>query len=672
MSKKGPGISISRWQRVCTALGVDRKIVYDYDGDGSNTTVRCPLHDDQNPSLSVSVGYDGWPVIECHGACDTSDPRWIGKLYDWLEAHGLQAADRPPRAGGHSTGSVAPTAASGGRKPVRGRAVVRHYDYRDEDGRVLYRVTKRRYENGDKATSQKAWTGQEWRTGKGAMTGVRRVLYGLDDLLEFIEDGAEIHLCEGESDADALNDHFEQNDVPAFATCHSGGAGKWRDDYTDSLAGATSVVVWADRDQPGYRCALQRLEACEEAGLPVRAVLPLPTYKDAREHLDAGHEPANAVDVTTAELAQLSGTQADREGEVQRALLRLQANEEAKRRYRELTNPQVSLPRQTLAQLLDAPQREPTPHRVSGLHAVGYNTTITAQYKTGKTTLLGNLIRALVDDKPFLDRFEVLRPDGRVGLLNYELTDEDQVSWLEAMGIIHDEDVAPLNLRGSKFTFATEAGQAELVRWCRDQDVEVLVVDPHRRAFRGFGKENDNDDVNRFTAVLDEVKAEANVKDLFLSVHTGRGEAERARGATALDDWADQRWVLVRDNGLRYFRADDGRLASVDEFSLDYEYATRTLTAGTGTRSAERTSARREMTLSKLQNRILDALAHPETKRPIASRPLYTLVGGNLEDFGEQCRELVKAQKITMAKKGISWQIDLTPEQRETMGIGDG
>lgn len=284
------------------------------------------------------------------------------------------------------------------------------------------------------------------------------------------------------------------------------------------------------------------------------------------------------------------GDDADPDQDVSKELRRLRARYEASRLFaqEQYASRAVVLPRMTLKEALAAERPTEPPLRVRDLHRVGYNTTISAAYKTGKTTLGGNLIRALADGGHFLDRFAVNPPSGRIGLLNYELTDVDMLDWLEAQGIGSVDRVAVLNLRGVPFTLSVEQHTAELVAWCRDMDVEVLHLDPHRRAFAGFGSENSNDDVNRFTDALDVLKREAGVADLFLYVHMGRmsGEmgAEHARGATALDDWADQRWVLTKNDQQDRFLYADGRLPYLPEFKLDYDADSRRLSAGEGNR----------------------------------------------------------------------------------------
>lgn len=46
---------------------------------GSGFSGLCPLHDAQNPSLSIWEGDDGNVRIECHAGCDTK------VILDWLK-----------------------------------------------------------------------------------------------------------------------------------------------------------------------------------------------------------------------------------------------------------------------------------------------------------------------------------------------------------------------------------------------------------------------------------------------------------------------------------------------------------------------------------------------------------------------------------------------------------
>lgn len=88
-------------------------------------------------------------------------------------------------------------------------------------------------------------------------------------------------VVEGEKDVDNLRE------TGATATCNVGGAGKWSDDYTRALAGASEVIVIRDRDEPGAKHAAAVVASVQTAGIPVR-VLELARGKDVSDHLAAG------------------------------------------------------------------------------------------------------------------------------------------------------------------------------------------------------------------------------------------------------------------------------------------------------------------------------------------------------------------------------------------------
>src|SRR5262249_52921107 len=72
---------------------------------GEGWLARCPAHDDQRASLSVSEGDDGRALIKCHASCDTAAI---------LSAVGLKLAELfPARAKGPPSRNGKP--ASGGR-----------------------------------------------------------------------------------------------------------------------------------------------------------------------------------------------------------------------------------------------------------------------------------------------------------------------------------------------------------------------------------------------------------------------------------------------------------------------------------------------------------------------------------------------------------------------------
>lgn len=269
--------------------------------------------------------------------------------------------------------------------------------------------------------------------------------------------------------------------------------------------------------------------------------------------------------------------------EVAEALHRMRVTDEAKRIFQEEQAARdFELPGglRSLVDDLAAPREEDT-WLVEGLLPTGGNLVIAAAYKTGKTTLVQNLTRSLVDGEPFLDRYTVSPLMGRVALFNFELTRTQQLAWLEESGIRAQAQVMLAHLRGMRGVLTTEAGKRWAVEQLKSNSVQVWIVDPFARAASGID-ENSNTEVGLFLEALDDIKRRAGVSELVLITHTGRGNADepaRARGATRLNDWADTNMVVTKTaSGQRSFVA-EGRDVWINKTLLSYDIATRRLTA---------------------------------------------------------------------------------------------
>lgn len=205
-------------------------------------TARCPAHDDQHSSLSIDEGKEGKPLLHCHAGCSYE------KI---IAALGVQ------------TGNAA-------------RQIIAQYDYRDEGGKLLYQSL--RYD--PKGFSQRKPDGQGGFEYK--LNGTRRVLYQLPKLLS-AEPQTAIFIVEGEKDADRLITLGE------LATTNAGGAGKWRDDFSEFLRDR-QVVILPDNDESGRNHAAQVASSLQGIAASVRVVeLPnLPPKGDVSDWLDAG------------------------------------------------------------------------------------------------------------------------------------------------------------------------------------------------------------------------------------------------------------------------------------------------------------------------------------------------------------------------------------------------
>ncbi len=167
-----------------------------------------------------------------------------------------------------------------------GKHIIATYDYTDASGKLLFQVC--RFEPKDFRQRQP--------DGKGGWTwnlnGVEPVLFRLSETLGAVAKGTPIFLCEGEKDVLALVERGIDS------TCNSGGAGKWRDSYTEILRGA-DVCIIADKDKAGRDHAQLVAAKLHGAAKSVR-VIELPDtngkpVKDAADYFAAGGTTENLI-----------------------------------------------------------------------------------------------------------------------------------------------------------------------------------------------------------------------------------------------------------------------------------------------------------------------------------------------------------------------------------------
>lgn len=231
--------------------------------------------------------------------------------------------------------------------------------------------------------------------------------------------------------------------------------------------------------------------------------------------------------------------------------------------------------------LLQSPISE-VQYAIEDILPMNGNAILFAQFKSGKTTFILEVIRALCDGDQFLGRFSV-NTSGNVALWNYELDATMMVSWLRDVQFERPDRLRLLNLRGKRIPLETKYGQEWTIDWLRRNEVRTWVIDPAVRAMIGWGDENTNYDVTMFTDKLDEIKERAGVSELIVAHHTGRAEQaqgeERARGASRWDDWPDSRWILTKMPGseTRFIRM-VGRGNDFPERALAYDPQRRRVT----------------------------------------------------------------------------------------------
>lgn len=108
-----------------------------------------------------------------------------------------------------------------------------------------------------------------------SLNGHKMPLYRLEDARALPDP---VYVIESEKDVDRLLG------MGVAATCMPGGAGSWRDEYTEALRGRDVIIV-ADRDEPGVKHALKVKESLGGRIVQSRTE---DEHDDVGDHLDAG------------------------------------------------------------------------------------------------------------------------------------------------------------------------------------------------------------------------------------------------------------------------------------------------------------------------------------------------------------------------------------------------
>lgn len=247
--------------------------------DGTTKTsggwlVCCPAHGDSNPSLSVAEGDDGRILLKCHAGCETQAI---------VDAMGLKMADLMPERAQNGARTAQDASGQGNQAKVWGEAkkptkkakgepftTTAQYEYTDEDGKTLYWVCR-----GTKGDNKKSF--QQRRPKSDGTPGFefglhskgkdRKLLvkycapFHLPRVVKASKEGKSIAILEGEKDVLT----FERL-TGCVATCNSGGAGKWANDWPADwikwFEGCRSILIIADND-PEFKPTVRRVKGVD-------------------------------------------------------------------------------------------------------------------------------------------------------------------------------------------------------------------------------------------------------------------------------------------------------------------------------------------------------------------------------------------------------------------------
>jgi putative DNA primase/helicase len=214
----------------------------------------CPVHDDNEPSLHVSLGKGGKVLFYCHSnkGCKYED---IVKALDlWEDSY-----ESTPHRNGVNGSSSAVTFS----EPLPKSSTYYVYEDEDEDGSPLFRVRR----TPDKKFTQEKWDNGSWISRPGCMKGVPLVPYRLRELLAS-DVNETVFIVEGEKDVENLRAQGYT------ATTNVGGAGKWREEYNRFFEGRYVCII-PDNDPAGRDHAQKVGESLEGIAKDVQ-VLELP------------------------------------------------------------------------------------------------------------------------------------------------------------------------------------------------------------------------------------------------------------------------------------------------------------------------------------------------------------------------------------------------------------
>ena len=211
---------------------------------GKELEALCPFHDDHHPSLQINPANGLWNCFACKQGGDVFDFVMRRECLGFPEALTLVG------------GKIGLT-----QSPLS--QIIVCYDYTDEQGNLLYQVVRKQ----PKSFYQRHPDGNNgWINN---LKGVRLVPYRLPEVIAAAHKGEPIFIFEGEKDADNWRAHTEYT-----ATCNSGGAGKWQDDFKRFFQDAVVYII-PDNDKLGRDHA--HGIACSLAGIAkVVKVLELP------------------------------------------------------------------------------------------------------------------------------------------------------------------------------------------------------------------------------------------------------------------------------------------------------------------------------------------------------------------------------------------------------------
>jgi hypothetical protein len=489
---------------------------------------RCPRHDDKHPSLSVNPQKNAWLC----GPCGKSGNAW--ELAAFLA--GVDANDRAGVRQWLADHGLFSKGLSGNGKAAK---IVAAYSYLDEAGRLLFEVV--RYE--PKAFRQRRPDGSGgWLWD---LYGVRRVLYNLPEVLK----AASVLIVEGERDCET------GRKLRLTATCNSGGAGKWRPEYSVFLRGKRVCVI-CDADAPGLAHGhdVARSLVGVTASVKLIEALPGEGVKDLTDYFHSGGTRESLLNLIR-DAPELTAADVAKWGQ---------------------PKPGTGFTLTPLSELLAKPDA-PVDYVVENILVVGTLSAMVSKPKVGKSTFARNLCLAVSRGNDFLG---LQTKQGECIYLGLEEREEDVRNDFRAMGADGGE---PILIHAAA---APAEGIRALCELVKERKPRLVVIDP---LFRLARVQNESAYAEIYAALgpLIDVSREIGTHVMVLH-HSGKGAGkpdpiDSPLGSTAIGGAVSTLIVLKRTESYRTIQTVQRVAQAMPETVLNFDPETRRLSIG-GTR----------------------------------------------------------------------------------------
>ena len=233
-----------------------------------------------------------------------------------------------------------------------------------------------------------------------------------------------------------------------------------------------------------------------------------------------------------------------RRSRVQSAVREQVAKEKIEREASKVKLPDFEAGGEFLTQQIDAEE-----WLIEGLLHHEGKSLLSAAMKSGKSTMMLELIRSLTSGTPFLGRFKVPKPL-KVAFYDMELGRSMAQRWLRDIKGADFNNLHYVSMlgRGNAVDFRSKQIREATARQLSGLGVDVLIVDPVSPVLSALGiSENDSESVRPFLDSFDQLAVEAGLSGVILTAHTGHENKSRARGSTAFGDWPTALWNIQKE-----------------------------------------------------------------------------------------------------------------------------